>query len=134
MSYVRPEPDSGIYPASRHAYHQPDCRVGQPGIWRKSVISSAASRAIASTAFVQNPFAFVIQFVEQLLVLLFFRDRIRALHDHDLVIDPLSVVSAELWQAVHTEPQETVVCKLKRLLPFELRKQTVAAGNLLECL
>ena len=81
-------------------------------------------------SFVHDAVALCVHFVKQLLVLPVFRDNIRAEHYHDPVVDPLAVVAAELRQPVHTEPEQTVVGKLKRLLAFELGIEAVAAGDL----
>ena len=68
-----------------------------------------------------------------LLVLLFFRYHIRAIHHHDAVIYPFAVISPELRQPVHAEPQQSIKCKFKCLLSFKFCKKAVPACHFLEC-
>lgn len=81
---------------------------------------------------VNDAFAFLIEFVQQFLVLLVFRDDILGLQNHDAVIDPLAVISAESRQLIHAEPQKPVVGIFKSLLTFEFGEYTVTAREPLE--
>ena len=54
-----------------------------------------------------------IHFVEQMLVLLILTYYIGAFNNHDAVVHPLAVVSTELRQLIHTEPEHSVVCEGK---------------------
>ena len=54
--------------------------------------------------------------------------------DHDTVKHPPTVITAESRQAVHAEPEETVIEELERLLSFELCKYRITTSQGLESL
>ena len=95
-------------------------------------IAVAYDRLQCLYSFVHDAVALCVHFVKQLLVLPVFRNNIRAAHYHNAVVYPLSVISAELRQSVHAEPEQAIVGELKRLLPLELGIQAVATRDLFE--
>ena len=73
-----------------------------------------------------------VHLVQKLLVLFTFRNDILTVNDHDAVEYPTPIVTAESRQAVHAEPEETVVKELERLLSFELCEYGITASQGLE--
>ena len=76
--------------------------------------------------------AFGQQLVQQVLILLFGRDAVRARNLDDALIYPLSVVAAELGQTVHAEPHHAAEGVFEAVLSLEFCEDAVAAGAFLE--
>ena len=69
---------------------------------------------------------------QKLLVLFTFRNDILTAYDHDTVEYPTPIITAESRQAVHAEPEESLIEELERLLSFELCEYGITASQGLE--
>ena len=112
------------------------CHVGFPRHFNALQLGKAVAigndRLQGHNRFIDDSFPLGVHLVEEQFVLLVLGDGVGAVHSHDAIIDPFPIVTSELGQTVHAEPQETAVGELESLLTFELGEQAVPSRDFIE--